>query len=110
MKSLLFILAILTLASGCASTVHRDWTATGGSRSDGIVRLSVVQREFENVQVNEQQALRLARQRCEAWGYTGAQSFGGSRNECLQWGGLFVDCAVLQVNREFQCTGQPERN
>ena len=110
MKLALCILIITILTSGCATTVHRDWTATGGSRSDGIVRLSVVQREFENVQVNEQQALRLARQRCQAWGYSGAQAFGGTRNECLQWGGVFVDCAVLQVNREFQCTGQPAGN
>lgn len=110
MKLVLLIVLIVMLTSGCTTTVHRDWSATGGSRSDGTVMLSVVQREFENVQVNEQQALRLARQRCEAWGYTGAQSFGGQRNECLQWGGVIADCAVLQVNRQFQCTGQPQRD
>ncbi len=46
------VVAALVMA-GCASLdVDRDWQATGGSKSDGIIRLSYEQTEFERGNVN----------------------------------------------------------
>lgn len=65
MKLLLIATAAAALfLSGCA--VNKDWAATGGSRSDGVVRLSYEVAEMEQPQLNEQQAIRLASQRHSA--------------------------------------------
>jgi len=98
----LFIVAVMLVVAGCATT--KQWTATGGSRADGVVRLSYEFGEFETPQLNEQQGTALAAQRCHTWGYSGAEAFGGSTRQCLQRGG-FNDCATWQVTKEYQCTG-----
>lgn len=92
--------------SGCATPV--DWVATGGSRSDGVVRLSFTFGEFEIPQVNAQQGVDLATQRCKTWGFSGAEAFGGVTQQCSQWGGL-GGCARWTVTKEYQCTGTPGR-
>ncbi|MFL6585333.1 MAG: YecR family lipoprotein [Luteimonas sp.] len=97
------LLVVAALASGCSTT--KDWTATGGSRSDGVVRLSYEHGDFEKSVLNEAQAVGLATRRCEAWGYTGAEAFGGTTRQCSQGGG-FGGCAVWLVTKEYQCTGE----
>lgn len=91
-----------TLLTGCVTT--KDWSATGGSRSDGVVRLSYEVGEFERPQLNEAQAVTLATQRCKTWGYTGAEAFGGVTRQCGQGGG-FGSCSLWVVTKEYQCTG-----
>ena len=93
---------VLALLSGCVTT--KDWSATGGSRSDGVVRLSYEVGEFQKAQLNEQQAINLATQRCKTWGYTGAEAFGGVTRQCNVPGG-FGGCTQWMVTKEFQCTG-----
>ncbi|MBS0172631.1 MAG: hypothetical protein JSR64_01190 [Nitrospira sp.] len=102
MKKVLASLALAALLSGCAVT--KDWSATGGSRADGVVRLSYEASEMETVQLNESQAVRLAAQRCRTWGYSGAEAFGGVTRQCNKFGG-FSGCAQWMVTKEFQCTG-----
>ncbi|WP_083903024.1 YecR family lipoprotein [Azoarcus sp. KH32C] len=99
---MLLALALGALLSGCAVT--RDWSASGGSRSDGVVRLAYDARELETVRVDEAQAVRLATQRCKSWGYTGAEAFGRATRQCTQFGG-FSGCAQWTVTKEYQCTG-----
>lgn len=85
------------LVSGCA--VHKNWTATGGSRADATVKLSYEYSEFEQPIVSEQEALDLAIQRCKSWGYASAEAFGGvtrTQNTSSSW----------LVTKEFQCIGQ----
>lgn len=91
------------LVSGCAVT--KTWTATGGSRSDGVVRLSFEHTGFEQPQLDEQQGLSLAAQRCKTWGYTGAEAFGGVTRQCNQRSGF--GCDQWLVTKEYQCTGTP---
>jgi len=95
------VIAALVLV-GCAT--RKEWAATGGSRSDGVVRLAYEFGEFEKPQLNEQQAINLARQRCKAWGYSGTEAFGGHTRQCNQSGG-FSGCAQWMVTKEYQCTG-----
>lgn len=102
MKVLIIATAAVLLLSGCTTT--KDWTATGGSRADGVVRLSYEVTEFEKPQLNEQQAVYLASQRCKTWGYSGAEAFGGTTRQCNQGGG-FGGCSQWVVTKEYQCTG-----
>jgi hypothetical protein len=89
------------LICGCAVT--KDWSATGGSRADGIVQLSYEVGEFEQPQLDELQAFSLATERCTAWGYTGAEAFGGVRSRCNDIS--ILGCVSWLVTKEYQCTG-----
>lgn len=96
--------ACLCLAlSGCV-TVSKDWVATGGSRADGVVRLSYDHSEFEEVTLSEPQGVQVALERCKVWGYTGATPFGGSIRRCNAVGGL-LGCRQWFVSRDYQCLG-----
>jgi len=102
MKFLATALVASMLLAGCATT--KDWSATGGSRSDGVVRLSYEVGEFERPQLSESQGIDLATRRCQTWGYTGAEAFGGVTRQCSNGGG-FGGCAMWVVTKEYQCTG-----
>jgi hypothetical protein len=92
----------LLIVSACAVT--KDWAATGGSRADGVVRLSYEYGEFEQPQASEDQAITIASQRCKTWGYEGAEAFGGVTRQCNQSGGM-GGCARWLVTKEYQCIG-----
>ncbi len=104
MKKALGISSILTVLILASCTTVKDWSATGGSRSDGTVKLSYEYGEFEKPQLSEQQASDLASQRCKTWGYSGAEAFGGSTSLCSRGGGL-AGCSQWIVTKEYQCTG-----
>jgi hypothetical protein len=92
---------IFVLISGCAA--QKQLVATGGSRSDGIVKMSYEHGSWETPKIDYTQAVDSARQRCEAWGYTGAEPFGGMIR-IRQAGSLYVFDKWL-VTIEYQCTG-----
>lgn len=98
-----FVLAAVLALSGCA--VNKDWTPTGGSKADGVVRLSYQVGEMEQAVLREEQAVALATRRCASWGYSGAEAFGGTTSQCVQGGG-FGGCGMRQVTKEYQCTGE----
>lgn len=101
MKRTMILAAVLVLA-GC-STVSQ-WTATGGSRADGVVRLSYELGPFQKAQMDDQQGLTLATERCKTWGYTGAEAFGGVTRQCTH-PGQFGSCDAYHVTKDYQCTG-----
>jgi YecR-like lipoprotein len=103
MKKPVELVSILaaTILVGCA--VAKEWSATGGSRSDGMVKLSYEIKEFEKPILDEQQGINLATQRCRAWGYSGAESFGGVTRQCNRDNG--AGCSQWLVTKEYQCTG-----
>jgi len=106
MKTVVALFPLLVgVLSGCA--VNKEWIPTGGSRSDGTVRLAYEYGEFQVPKLSADQAMETARQRCAAWGYTGAEPFGGTVRTCSQ--GNAYGCNVFRVTAEFQCTGQPEK-
>jgi hypothetical protein len=59
---------------------------------------------FEQPQVNEQQGVELASQRCKSWGYEGAEAFGGVTRQCQQTDSM-GGCNHWLVTKEYQCTG-----
>ncbi|WP_082547574.1 YecR family lipoprotein [Rhodanobacter sp. Soil772] len=107
MKSLFLIAVVAVAVSGCATT--KSWSATGGSRADATVRLSYTYGPFEQPRASEQQALNLAATRCAAWGYKGAEAFGGAEQKCTAPGGM-GGCNQFEVTKEFQCTGTGSGN
>jgi len=78
---------------------------TGGSRAGGTVQLSFEYGMFEKPQVDVAKATSLASNRCAAWGYSGAQPFGGQMNRCEQMSQY--GCSLMMVTVTFQCTGTP---
>lgn len=96
--------ALLTtvLLSACATP--KSWTAIGGSRADGVVRLSIEEGEMEKATYSEEQGRQLAAQRCRSWGYDSAEAFGGTTSQCVRYGGVIVPCSLTRYTREYQCT------
>ena len=100
-----FLIVIAIIMSGCAAT--KNWSATGGSRADGTVKLSYEYGVFEMPQLNEQEAITLAQKRCSSWGYNSAEAFGGVTKTCNQPSSN--DCLGWLVTKEYQCIGSLEK-
>jgi len=91
----------LAVLAGCATVSQMQ--ATGGSRSDGIVKLSFEYGMFDKLHLDEASALQTARQRCAVWGYTDADPFGGITRQCQAYSGT-LGCTHWFVTKEYQCT------
>ncbi|WP_237673833.1 YecR family lipoprotein [Vreelandella profundi] len=98
LKVTLTALAVVMLA-GCASP--KTMQATGGSKSDGTVEMSYEYGPFESPQVNTAQGVKAAEQRCQAWGYSSAEAFGGGLSQCVNPGGGM--CNLTRVTHTYQC-------
>ena len=86
---------------GCATS--QKWSATGGNRDQGLVRLSYEYPEFHQPTMSDAQAQALALNRCNSWGYRKVEPIDGQIRQCAN-----VDdgnCVVWTVTREFQCKG-----
>lgn len=99
MLKLFIPLLALALLSGCASS--KTMQATGGSKSDGTIELSYEYGPFEQPQVDLTAAQRTASLRCQAWGYSSAEAFGGGLSQCVAPGGGM--CNVTRVTHSYQC-------
>ena len=91
--------AIIALA-GCATVTQME--ATGGSRSDGIVKLSYEYGMFDKVELDAASGLAKARERCGVWGYTDADPFGGVVRQCQAMSSM--GCTHWFATIEYQCT------
>lgn len=87
------------LVAGCATV--SQMAATGGSRADGIVKLSYEVGMFDKVAIDEATALQTARRRCATWGYQDAEAFGGITRQCNQTNAY--GCMRWFVTKEYQC-------
>lgn len=101
MHKKLVALGFLGILAGCATV--STMTATGGSRADGVVRLSYEVGMFDKVNIDEAEALRTAQARCQTWGYRDAEAFGGATRQCQSSG--TYGCNMWLVTKEYQCTG-----
>lgn len=99
------LVASMVVSSGCAT--QKVLQATGGSRSDGTVELSYEYGAFEQPQVQWDQGLATARQRCAAWGYPDAEAFGGQKSECNARD-MYGGCMRWFVTVTYQCIGDPQ--
>lgn len=96
-------LVALLAASLCACAVNMPYSAIGGSRSDGTVKLGIEYAPLVVPRPDETQGANLAAQRCATWGYSGAEAFGGTLTSCARpsMGG----CNAYLLIKEYQCTG-----
>lgn len=105
MKSLtLAFLVASAVIAGCAT--QETLVPTGGNRAGGTVNLSYEYGLFQKPVVNMDQAARSAARTCAAWGYSGAQPFGGQINKCEEFNG-YGSCIRTRVTVRYQCTGNP---
>lgn len=112
MKNLLNIFSLfiaMCALSACQSTPPQ-WSAVGGSRADGVIRLAYEQGEFSSQIPSSQQASQIATSRCKAWGYHAASPFGGKSRKCIATGGVFSQCAIWEISAEYQCTTAADNN
>ncbi|KQS55933.1 hypothetical protein ASG17_07735 [Brevundimonas sp. Leaf363] len=103
MKKILVAGACVGLLALAACATAKTYTATGGSRADGTVRLSYEVGMFEAPTVDEAQGLKVAQQRCATWGYSGAEAFGGTTSQCTAM--TSSGCMTTLITKEYQCTG-----
>lgn len=109
MKRTILFCLIGLIISGCISTQPMNWQATGGSRADATVKLSIQYQAGIDPVLNASQAINEATRKCTAWGYTGAEAFGGVKTECSQYYTNLVGSVcvgIITVTKEYQCTGQ----
>jgi hypothetical protein len=92
--------ALLLSLGGCATT--QGWGVSGGDREQGVVRLSYEYPEFHQPAVSDEQALKLAVNRCNGWGYEDAEPIAGQLRQCSNKSGS--NCDLWTVTREYQCT------
>lgn len=98
---------MILMLCGCAT--HREWLVTGASRADGMVDLSYERNEFQSVQMDMEEGQRIARQKCMAWGYKGAEALGSEKSTCTSHRG-FGNCGSRTVTVQFQCLGAPSKS
>lgn len=99
---------VLMALSGCARPVHKDPVALGGSKSDATVRIGIVWNPDREIpETTPGAALALAEAKCRAWGYEGAEAFGGVEQKCVNefFNGYGMQCVQMQAVAEFQCLG-----
>jgi hypothetical protein len=97
------VLAAFLLA-GCAT--QKELVPTGGSRADGTVHLSYEVGMFEKPVINWDAGKNAATQRCNAWGYSSAEPFGGQTSRCEAFNG-YGNCIRSLVTVTYQCEGAP---
>ena len=103
MKTLLVLLGLLLalFLTGCATPKY--WSAIEGSRSDGVIRLGYRYALFEAPQIDNNQGAALASQKCQAWGYSGANAFGTTNRRCTNFD-RNLGCIGWLVTADYQCT------
>ena len=94
--------ALLLNLAACAT--NQKWAVTGGDRSDGVVKVSYDYPEFQQPEVSDAQAMKIALGRCSGWGYEAARPIPGQTRRCSNKEG--ANCNLWTVTREYQCTTQ----
>jgi hypothetical protein len=97
----LAILIPLLAAAGCATNPD-ILNASGSDRELGIVRVSYEFAQETDPGLDDEQAARIAENRCESWGYKHTARIPGNLRSCSAKSG--ERCEVWKVTREYQCT------
>jgi hypothetical protein len=95
------VIGATLFVSACAT--EKTLVPTGGSRSDGTVTLSYEYGMFEVPHVDLARGTTAATARCKAWGYSGAEPFGGQTTKCQVVNG-YGNCLQTLVMVTYQCT------
>ena len=103
-STLRFLASAALLLNLAACATSQKWAVTGGDRSDGVVRVSYDYPEFQQPEVSDAQAMKIALGRCSGWGYDAARPIPGQTRQCSNMEG--ANCNLWTVTREYQCASQ----
>ena len=95
----LLVCTILLALTACATT--EKWSATGGNREQGVVRLSYEYQEFKQPAMSDADADALALHRCNTWGYEKVEPIEGQVRQCANMDD--GNCNLWSVTREYRC-------
>ena len=99
----LMVIAVCLWASACS--VQKNFVAIDGSKADALVEVAY---QYDSVTekpvVDSDQAYRVAKERCENWGYADAVTFGLEKETCADNRGPGCNGPERIVSRQFQCT------
>lgn len=96
-------LLLLLLLPACA--VQVSLIPSGGSKADGVIELSYSYGQYQTPEVDYQQGLIKAIDRCMAWGYRDAEAFGYGSVECIYSNDY--GCRQYTVTHSYQCVDVP---
>ncbi|QZD68940.1 MULTISPECIES: YecR family lipoprotein [unclassified Pseudomonas] len=100
MKTLIATLSLAAVVlTGCATP--KQWEATGGSKTDGVVQVSYELGQFESGQTSAAQGLATAEARCKVWGYKSAEVSGSEKNICRTMGQY--NCLQTTITQDYLC-------
>lgn len=88
---------------GSTSNGPKSLVSTGGSKADGTVELSYEYRDYERPTIQWEQAYAEAKRRCELWGYSDTEKFGGETRSCIE--PSRYGCLAYYATVKFQCHG-----
>ena len=97
------VLLPILLLSLTACATPQKWSPAGGSRADGLVRLSYEYAEFHQPDMSDAEARAIALNRCNSWGYKEVEPLAGQVRQCSNMEG--GNCNLWTVTRECQCKG-----
>ena len=95
------VIAFAALVTSLSCATVKVPQPIGGSRADGTVQLAYEYGGFERPQVDWDTANQIATERCRAWGYSDAESFGGGISECTAYNQY--GCFGFFVTITYQC-------
>jgi hypothetical protein len=100
--SKLAILPVFLAMTACASAPQ--WNPSNSSRELAVARVSYEYARAHEPTLSDMQAVELAQNRCQAWGYSRAEMIPGELRDCsVKDEG---SCELWKVTREYQCSGE----
>ena len=106
---LVITIIVAATAAACVTATPKVLVPFGGSRADGTVELAFEFRASEVPVVDYAAGQVSATQRCQAWGYTNAEAFGGAQRQCMaRYEEL--GCVAFRTTVSYQCTGAKPPN
>ncbi len=102
LKNLIVIFVCLWVS---ACSVQKDFVAIGGSKADAVVEVGY---QYDSVTekpvIDNEQAHRVAMDRCVKWGYSDAETFGLEKETCANKKGPGCSGSDRIISIEYQCT------
>ncbi|MBC8025997.1 MAG: hypothetical protein H7Y89_08405 [Steroidobacteraceae bacterium] len=99
LRNLALLIPAFSLLGACATSEH--WSASGGDRQIGIVKVSYEHGDSDEPDLSATRADLMADNRCKTWGYRDAELIPGLLRSCTNAQGN--RCELWKVTREYQC-------
>ena len=96
-------LAILPVLLLTACATQPKWSPSSSNRALGVARVAYEYAKFAEPAMSDTQAVEVATNRCEAWGYSRAELIPGELRDCSV--SKDGSCDLWKVTREFRCSG-----